>query len=46
MLSRLRAAGISDIADKIDAGVRLDLSDGVRLFEAGDLLLVGWLANR
>jgi aminodeoxyfutalosine synthase len=46
LLSRLRAAGISDIAEKLDGGVRLDLSDGVRLFAADDLLLVGWLANR
>jgi aminodeoxyfutalosine synthase len=44
--SRLRAAGLSDIADKLEGGIRLDLNDGVRLFEASDLLLVGWLANR
>jgi aminodeoxyfutalosine synthase len=44
--SRLRASGLSDIADKLAAGVRLDLEDGVRLFECGDFLLVGWLANR
>jgi aminodeoxyfutalosine synthase len=44
--SRLRASGLSDIADKLAAGIRLDLSDGVRLFECDDLLLVGWLANR
>ena len=44
--SRLRASGLSDIADKLADGVRLDLSDGVRLFECDDLLLVGWLANR
>ena len=46
MQSRLRASGLSDIADKLDSGVRLDLGDGVRLFESDDLLLVGWLANR
>jgi aminodeoxyfutalosine synthase len=44
--SRLRAAGLLDIADKLDSGLRLTLEDGVRLFDAGDLLLVGWLANR
>jgi aminodeoxyfutalosine synthase len=44
--SRLRAADLSHIADKLDAGVRLSLDDGVRLFEAPDLLAVGWLANR
>ncbi len=46
MHSRLRASGLSDIAEKLDAGVRLDLADGVRLFETDDFLLVGWLANR
>jgi aminodeoxyfutalosine synthase len=46
MKSRLRAAHLSDIADKLDSGVRLDLVDGVRLFESPDLLSVGWLANR
>jgi aminodeoxyfutalosine synthase len=44
--SRLQAAGISDIAQKLNDGVRLGLSEGVRLFECEDLLLVGWLANR
>jgi aminodeoxyfutalosine synthase len=43
---RLSSAGLLDIAEKLDAGVRLDLSDGVRLFESPDLLAVGWLANR
>src|SRR5829696_4727476 len=46
MHSRIRAAHLTDIAEKLDAGVRLDLADGVRLFEAPDLLAVGWLANR
>ena len=46
MLSRLRTAGLVDIAEKLDAGVRLELEDGVRLFDAPDLLAVGWLANR
>src|ERR1700716_4463020 len=46
MKSRLRAAGLSDIADKLESGVRLDLADGVRLFDCPDLLSVGWLANR
>src|SRR6185503_8741943 len=45
MLARLATAGLLDISDKLDAGVRLDLADGVRLFDA-DLLSVGWLANR
>ena len=46
MESRLRTAGLSDIADKLEGGARLDLSDGVRLFGCDDLLFVGWLANR
>jgi aminodeoxyfutalosine synthase len=46
MRSRLAAAGLLDIADKLDAGLRLELEDGVRLFETHDLLAVGWLANR
>src|SRR6187399_37829 len=44
--ARLEAAGLTDISDKLTAGERLTLADGVRLFEAPDLLAVGWLANR
>jgi aminodeoxyfutalosine synthase len=46
MRARLAAAGLSDIAAKVEAGIRLDLEDGVRLFESPDLLALGWLANR
>ena len=46
MRSRLANANLVDIADKLDAGVRLDLADGIRLFDSPDLLAVGWLANR
>ena len=46
MRARLASAGLSDISDRLDAGLRLTLEDGVRLFESDDLLLVGWLANR
>ena len=46
MRGRLSTAGLVDIADKLEAGLRLDLADGVRLFESPDLLAVGWLANR
>src|SRR5437870_2622932 len=46
MRDRIAAAGLSDIADKLDAGTRLGLADGIRLFESPDLLAVGWLANR
>ncbi len=44
---RRRLGGdLSDIAEKLDAGVRLGFEDGVRLFESPDLLAIGWLANR
>ncbi len=46
MYGRLAAGGLRDVADKVDAGVRLELDDGVRLFECPDLLAIGWLANR
>ena len=46
MKSRLHAAGLAAIDDKLRAGERLTLEDGVRLFECPDLLAVGWLANR
>ena len=46
MHARIASAGLRDVADKLDGGVRLDLEDGVRLFDAPDLLAVGWLANR
>ncbi|MDP1572046.1 MAG: aminofutalosine synthase MqnE [Vicinamibacterales bacterium] len=45
MQSRLAAAGLLEIHEKREAGVRLDFDDARRLFEA-DLLAVGWLANR
>src|SRR5947208_16735876 len=46
MHPRLRSAGLTDIAEKLDRGIRLDLDDGRRLFDSPDLLAVGWLANR
>jgi len=44
--SRLRTAGLAEIEAKLEAGERLSFDDGLRLFEAPDLLAVGWLANR
>jgi aminodeoxyfutalosine synthase len=41
-----RLSGVAEIADKLDAGIRLSFEDGVRLFECPDLLALGWLANR
>jgi aminodeoxyfutalosine synthase len=46
MYSRLRAAGLADIDERLQTGERLTFDDGVRLFEAPDLLAIGWLANR
>ena len=46
MLDRLQASHLLDIADKLDAGERLTLDDGCRLFACPDLLTIGWLANR
>jgi len=44
--ARLASAGLSDIADKLDARERLSFDHGVRLFACPDLHAVGWLANR
>ncbi|SVD82834.1 uncharacterized protein METZ01_LOCUS435688, partial [marine metagenome] len=46
MRTRLAKSGLLNIADRLDAGERLALADGVKLFECQDLLAVGWLANR
>jgi aminodeoxyfutalosine synthase len=46
MQSRLIHLGLGSIVEKLDAGGRLSLDDGVRLFDCPDLLAVGWLANR
>ncbi len=46
MHSRLQSLGLSDNADKLDAGVRLTFDEGVKLFTTPDLHAIGWLANR
>src|ERR1700682_268143 len=46
MHDRVASSGLSDIAEKLEAGVRLDRADGRRLFDTPDLLAVGALANR
>lgn len=33
------------IAEKVQAGQRLDFADGIALYRTGDILAVGWLAN-
>jgi aminodeoxyfutalosine synthase len=45
-MSRLHDLGLAGIDDKLRAGERLTLHDGVRLFECPDLHAVGALANR
>ena len=46
MTNRLSSLGLTDIVEKLDAGTRLSMDDGVRLFACPDLHAVGWLANR
>lgn len=46
MHQRVAAAGLADIAEKVEAQERLSFDDAVRLFEAPDLLALGWVANR
>jgi aminodeoxyfutalosine synthase len=46
VITRLRSLNLEDIADKLAAGHRLSLDDGVRLFACPDLHALGWLANR
>src|SRR5262245_4495161 len=46
MRQRLAAAHLLDISDKLEAGLRLTLEEGVRLSDCSDLLAAGWLANR
>ncbi|HVH26473.1 MAG TPA: aminofutalosine synthase MqnE [Vicinamibacterales bacterium] len=41
----MSSSGLLAISDKLAAGVRLTLEDGIRLFECPDLLAVGALAN-
>jgi aminodeoxyfutalosine synthase len=43
---RIAQLGLQDIDDKLEAGIRLTLQEGVRLFDCPDLLALGWLANR
>ncbi|MCK6455680.1 MAG: CofH family radical SAM protein [Phycisphaerae bacterium] len=37
---------LADVADKIDAGVRLSFEDGVRLYRSHDIHAIGRMANR
>ncbi len=42
----MSGAGLEDIASKIDAGQRLTLEDGLRLYASPDIHALGELANR
>ena len=46
MDARLQSCGLGEIAEKVDARERLSFDEGVRLFNATDVLALGWLANR
>ncbi len=46
MHGHLKSLGLADIAARLDAGERLSIDDGLRLFGCPDLHAVGWLANR
>ena len=46
MRQRLQRLGLDSIAERLEAGVRLEFEDGVRLFACPDVLALGWLANR
>jgi aminodeoxyfutalosine synthase len=46
MQTRLHKLGLSEIEDKLNAGVRLTFDDGLALFACPDTLALGWLANR
>jgi len=46
MRQRLKTAGLSEIADQVEARQRLSFDAGVRLFQSPDLFAVGWIANR
>lgn len=45
MKNHIELAGLGDIHQKVLAGERLSLSDGLRLYQSPDILAVGWLAN-
>jgi aminodeoxyfutalosine synthase len=39
-------AGLEDILDKVESGVRLTAEDGLRLYRCDDILAVGYLADQ
>ncbi len=41
----VKSSGLGDILDKVQAGDRLDIEDGLRLYNCPDILAIGYLAN-
>jgi aminodeoxyfutalosine synthase len=46
MTPRFEDSRLQAIRDKVEAGVRLDVEDGLALYRTPDLLGVGWMANQ
>jgi aminodeoxyfutalosine synthase len=44
--TRLHSLGLWDVSERLAAGDRLTLEDGVKLFACPDVHALGWLANR
>jgi aminodeoxyfutalosine synthase len=42
----IRQAGLGDILEKVEAGVRLSAEDGLRLYQSHDILAIGFLADK
>ncbi|OGR17283.1 MAG: aminofutalosine synthase MqnE [Desulfobacterales bacterium GWB2_56_26] len=45
MNTYIQKAGLGKILEKVDAGERLSLADGLQLYQSQDILAVGYLAN-
>lgn len=45
MKNFVEQAGLGDILEKVEAGERLSVEDGVRLYNSNDLLSLGYMAN-
>ncbi|MDR3629026.1 MAG: aminofutalosine synthase MqnE [Desulfocapsaceae bacterium] len=43
--SFIKQAGLADILEKVEAGVRLTAEDGLQLYRSNDILAIGFLAN-
>ena len=45
MAGRIARAGLGDIFEKVEAGIRLGFEEGVRLYESDDIAALGYMAN-